>query len=222
MKAMHILTLACIFTQAISPTCDVSIDQKQDCGHVGTTQQICETSHCCWQPATSQGKTFLKPLKDTPWCFYPSRGPAPAEICNQTPKWTANSPGFTDSFLQKLKENFENNLNVENSGAVAASRDNRTPGGSYFFNWMRDAALSMKTYIEINDSDYNTIKDKLRAYHNWVSKVQNQTDPNNIDVRIEPKFTIPDGKPFTGGWCRPQTDGPALRALALSMWGQIL
>lgn len=38
----------------------------------------------------------------------------------------------------------------------------------------------------------------------------------------EPKFEIPSGDPYTGGWCRPQTDGPALRAMALSKWGNIL
>ena len=38
----------------------------------------------------------------------------------------------------------------------------------------------------------------------------------------EPKFEIPSGEPYTGGWCRPQTDGPALRAMALSKWGIIL
>ena len=27
---------------------------------------------------------------------------------------------------------------------------------------------------------------------------------------------------FQGGWCRPQTDGPALRGMALSKWGTIL
>ena len=47
-------------------------------------------------------------------------------------------------------------------------------------------------------------------------QVQQKDDPNGIDVRVEPKFTIPDGNPYTGGWCRPQTDGPALRAMALS------
>ena len=41
-------------------------------------------------------------------------------------------------------------------------------------------------------------------------------------MRIEPKFEIPSGDPYTGGWCRPQTDGPALRAMALSKWGFIL
>ena len=39
---------------------------------------------------------------------------------------------------------------------------------------------------------------------------------------MEPKFTIPDGNPYTGGWCRPQTDGPALRAMAMAKWGNIL
>ena len=38
----------------------------------------------------------------------------------------------------------------------------------------------------------------------------------------EPKFEIPSGDPYTGGWCRPQTDGPALRAMALSKWGMVL
>jgi hypothetical protein len=41
-------------------------------------------------------------------------------------------------------------------------------------------------------------------------------------VRIEPKFEIPSGEPYTGGWCRPQTDGPALRAMALSKWGMLV
>jgi glucoamylase len=43
-----------------------------------------------------------------------------------------------------------------------------------------------------------------------------------VDVRIEPKFEIPSGEPYTGGWCRPQTDGPALRAMALSKWGMLV
>jgi len=66
------------------------------------------------------------------------------------------------------------------------------------------------------------VKDVLEAYQGWVAKVQQKNDPNGIDVRVEPKFTIPDGEPYTGGWCRPQTDGPALRAMAMSKWGRIL
>ena len=33
---------------------------------------------------------------------------------------------------------------------------------------------------------------------------------------LQPKFTIDDQEPYTGGWCRPQTDGPALRAMAMA------
>ena len=29
-------------------------------------------------------------------------------------------------------------------------------------------------------------------------------------------------EPYTGGWCRPQTDGPALRAMSMAKWGNIL
>ena len=44
----------------------------------------------------------------------------------------------------------------------------------------------------------------------------------NVCLITEPKFEIPSGDPYTGGWCRPQTDGPALRAMALSKWGMVL
>merc|ERR1719336_630529 len=86
---------------------------------------------------------------------------------------------------------------------------------------MRDGALSMRTYMEINDNNYDTVKDHMMAYEQWVEKVQGKTD-ENVDVRVEPKFTIPDGNPYDGGWCRPQTDGPGLRAGSLAIWGLIL
>jgi len=39
---------------------------------------------------------------------------------------------------------------------VVAAPDTSTPGGSYYYAWMRDGALSMRTYLEINN-DYNTV-----------------------------------------------------------------
>lgn len=193
----------------------MSTGDKQDCGQVGTTQGQCESSGCCWQPAMSNAIRFLQ---DTPWCFHPAGNTGSCQTFN----YEAEGPGFTTDFYNKMYSNFVANLNVDGSGAVVAARDPNTPGGSYFFNWMRDAALSIKTFIEINDHDYSKVKDVMVSYTNWVAKVQNQSDPNGNDVRIEPKFEIPSGKPYTGGWCRPQTDGPGLRANALSLWGQIL
>merc|ERR1712130_45588 len=56
-------------------SCDVSDGDKQDCGVVGTTQEQCEGSGCCWRPVASS-------VKDTPWCYYPSGdGPGPGGDC---------------------------------------------------------------------------------------------------------------------------------------------
>ncbi len=41
-------------------------------------------------------------------------------------------------------------------------------------------------------------------------------------MRVEPKFFIPSGDPYNQPWCRPQNDGPALRAMALAQYGTIL
>ena len=90
------------------------------------------------------------------------------------------------------------------------------------FHWMRDAGLSAKAWMDVNDNDYNAVREVMEGYAKWTGIVQHKADPNDIDVRVEPKFTIDDQEPYTGGWCRPQTDGPALRAMAMAKWGNIL
>ena len=57
-------------------------------------------------------------------------------------------------------------------------------GGSYYHHFMRDAGLSIKAWLDINDNDYDKVKDVLNAYVKWVNLVQHKSDPNNIDVRI--------------------------------------
>merc|ERR1719378_1938013 len=190
---------------------DCGVGDRIDCGYMGIDQQGCQDKGCCWSPADMN--------KDVPWCFYPDGGET-GDCSNYN--WIADSPGFTDEFYNIMKDNYRANLNVEQSGAVVAAPDDATPGGSYYYHWMRDAGLSIKAWMDINDNDYNAVKDVLEPYLGWVDKVQHKNDPNGIDVRIEPKFEIPDGEPYTGGWCRPQTDGPGLRAMAVSKWGLIL
>merc|ERR1740130_2397459 len=55
----------------------------------------------------------------------------------------------------------------------------------------------------------------LRNYAAWVAARQTTADPHRLDVRTEPKYEIPSGAVYDGAWCRPQNDGPGLRALAL-------
>ena len=89
---------------------------------------------------------------------------------------------------------------------------------------MRDGALSYFAFMEINDFDYATISPKMDKYVTWVQDVQNEFD-SQVDVRVEPKFYIDcpnGGRPYDQGWCRPQTDGPGLRAMTLSEYGLVL
>jgi len=191
--------------------CAVSSEDKVDCGQMGTNQAQCEAAGCCWQPVDPNPSNL-------PWCYYSTDYEDPCKDFT----WTGDGPGFTDDFYNIMFQNYVANLNIDGSGAVVAAPDTETPGGSYYYHWMRDAGLSIKAWLDINDGDYDRVKDVLNAYVKWVGIVQIKPDPNNIDVRIEPKFEIPSGDPYTGGWCRPQTDGPALRAMALSKWGMIL
>jgi glucoamylase len=62
----------------------------------------------------------------------------------------------------------------------------------------------------------------MKSYVNWVRKVQAEIDPNGYDIRINPKFELPNGEVYVGGWCRPQTDGPGLRSATLQMFANLL
>ena len=49
------------------------------------------------------------------------------------------------------------NINIEGKGGVAAAPDKNTPGGSYYYHWMRDAGLTMRAYQELNDEKLSVI-----------------------------------------------------------------
>ena len=64
------------------------------------------------------------------------------------------TPGFTAADYNAMYDRFKANLNVEFCGAVCAAPS----GGSfdYYYHWMRDGALSIHVWMDINDNDYNT------------------------------------------------------------------
>ena len=67
---------------------------------------------------------------------------------------------------------FDANINIEGKGGVVAAPDHSTPGGSYYYHWTRDAGLTMRTYLEINDYDLSKTESKFKAYVDWVKRVQ--------------------------------------------------
>ena len=146
-----------------------------------------------------------------PWCFYPA-GNVPCTDTNWTYK---GSIGFDSDFQQKMMNYFLTNINIEGKGGVAAAPDKNTPGGSYYYHWMRDAGLTMRVYQELNDNNLSVVSKALKAYTEFVLRVQDERNPYESDVRINPKFELPNGEVYVGGWCRPQTDGPGLTSAAL-------
>ncbi|CAE7724809.1 GAA [Symbiodinium pilosum] len=214
MVLSRMLSVAAVAGVALAgDTCDVEGSARQDCGVLGTTQSDCEAKGCCWRPADGAA-----------WCFYPQGGPAPPPPPRSECKLAYKSDGqpFTDDEEAKVRSFFLANIDIQGSGAVVAAPDHNTgPGGDYHFHWERDGALSTHALLATADK-LTDVDEHLQHYVQWVLKVQNQDDPHGIDVRAEPKYTIPDGKPFTGAWCRPQTDGPGLRAKTLSEYGLAL
>ncbi len=180
---------------------------------MGINQQQCETKGCCWRPTNLDSQ-----LGGTPWCFFPA-GSNPCESIT----WNGeNGPGFDQSFYDKMYQFFDAAINIQGKGGVVAAPDPNTPGGSYYYHWMRDAALTMRTYMELNDMRLSSVELKMKAYVGWVRRVQNESDPNGFDIRINPKFELPNGEVYVGGWCRPQTDGPGLRSAAMMTFAKIL
>jgi len=111
---------------------------------------------------------------------------------------------------------FTDNINVEQVGAVVAAPDHDTPGGNYYYHWMRDGALTMRAFQVVTLTSDPSYQTTMEAYTEWVLGRQAETPVHDgVDVRVEPKFEIPDGSVFDGAWCRPQNDGPGLRAISL-------
>ena len=103
------LLLVVALPVVVSQNCAVS--DKVDCGYFGIDQQGCQDKGCCWQPS-NKVRDF-----DTPWCFYPDGGGG--GDCTDY-NLVAEGPGFTDDFYALMYQNYRDNLNVEDSGAVVA------------------------------------------------------------------------------------------------------
>lgn len=78
------------------------------------------------------------------------------------------------------------------------------------------AKLYAKAVVAGDTTNANLYKSKLQAWITFEAGLASRTNPtvgitgNAADNVGEPKFNV-DGSAFTGGWGRPQNDGPALR-----------
>lgn len=103
------------------------------------------------------------------------------------------------------------------SGLVIASPSKSDP--DYWYTWTRDSALVFKAIIERFTNEYDAgLQSLIQQYIVSQAKLQVVSNPSGSfsdgTGLGEAKFNV-DMSAFTGGWGRPQRDGPALRATAL-------
>lgn len=98
-------------------------------------------------------------------------------------------------------------------GAILAGQTRNSP--NYYFHWVRDAGIVADALLgryksTQSSQEKETIKRKLMEYLEFSEGIQNSDTPVGLG---EVKFEV-DGSPYKGEWGRPQTDGPALRAIS--------
>jgi glucoamylase len=204
MRSFFVVLLAILgVLGTFAAQCSLSDLEKVDCGYVGIDQSGCEAKGCCWATSSVSG---------TPWCFY---GAGQSTSCFGY----ASQPQepFSASEVSTMRKYFLANINIQGKGGIVAAPDYDTPGGNYYYHWMRDGALTMRCLQETNPGNFSSIESTVKSYIQWVVNAQSESDPNGIDVRTEPKFELPNGQVFSGAWCRPQNDGPGLQATSLIM-----
>jgi len=209
MLLFRFICLCSIFAAIANADCVVKDYDKVDCGFNGITQSSCEAKSCCWANSTTSG---------IPWCFYQAGTPSASSCFGM--QASVQEP-FSSDEVRIMRGYFMKNININGQGGIVAAPDLDTPGGSYYYHWMRDGALTMRSLQE-TASSFSEVEATVKSYVKWVLKVQNEVDPNGIDVRTEPKFMLPNGEVFSAGWCRPQNDGPGLRAITLMIAAESL
>ena len=110
-------------------------------------------------------------------------------------------------------------------GVVVASPSRANP--DYYYHWIRDAALTMNVVFMLYEREdpYQAVcLDALKDYAAFSRGNQLARPPHGSQATTglgEPKFEV-DGRTFDQGWGRPQNDGPALRAITLIRFAELM
>lgn len=131
-------------------------------------------------------------------------------------EWLQSQTGF--AYHQIL-----NNLSPADAmpGAVIAAPSRHQP--NYYYHWVRDAAIAMETLSTYHDT-FATPQQKQLIHQSFSDYIMFTTHIQQLYPQAglgEPKFNV-DGSTFNDPWGRPQNDSPALRAISLTHWAQVL
>jgi glucoamylase len=135
---------------------------------------------------------------------------------SRTRLWLKETVDFS---LSKILENIS--PSDGEPGAIVASRSKNNP--NYYYHWVRDAGLTINSMINVYQSTtsswkHELISRKIFEYLEFSTKIQKVKTLSDLG---EPKFNM-DGTAFNDSWGRPQNDSPAMRAISLIHWANVL
>ena len=106
------------------------------------------------------------------------------------------------------------------TGVVLASPSRRDP--NYYYHWVRDAALVMDAVRAAFEESPEKIKPVYFKHLDAFTRFSRRNQLTETLTGLgEPRFNV-DGSADREPWGRPQNDGPALRALALTRFAVAL
>jgi glucoamylase len=134
------------------------------------------------------------------------------------PAMTWALPSKETQFKYSLKTVISNSSRPDvMPGMVVASPSKVEP--NYYFDWVRDTALTMRSLIDYYELKKDSKVKKL--IFTWIEMEAYRQNIPTLSGLGEPKYNI-DGSGYMGSWGRPQNDGPALRALAMIKFARLL
>lgn len=114
------------------------------------------------------------------------------------------------------------NAKAAGSGITVASPSTTNP--NYFYTWTRDSALTFKCLVDQFLAGDSSLESLIQDYITAQGTIQTIGNPSGgmCDGGLgEPKFNVNETD-FSGSWGRPQRDGPALRATAMTAYARYL
>ncbi len=121
--------------------------------------------------------------------------------------------------IQRMMQNISPSGTIP--GTVIASPSKNSP--NYYFHWIRDASLTFDQVVTLfkNSKDVDQRNFYLHRIQEFIQLSQKQQFAPGAEGLGEPRYLV-DGSADTIAWSRPQSDGPALRALTLLNFLKIL
>ncbi|GLD98889.1 hypothetical protein PINS_up007607 [Pythium insidiosum] len=140
---------------------------------------------------------------------------AAATVGQSAPVASTGFQADIDEYFAKggnaLKQLLLANVSPKVAGALPGSviAATASEANNYIYHWVRDASLVMDTVTALYKKGDRSLETALWDHAAFTKKLQGL---RTLEGYGEAKYKV-TGEPFNDPWCRPQNDGPALRAV---------